>query len=1422
MGQRNGLRSCAARDPRAHVIAARFGRAVTAMVLALGFLAVGMPATPAAAVQATGGTARFPSIEWFSWGANARTISNDGESRTEHYTIAGQAFDITCTLSNIALASGTATGSYLESYLPGTWQGDGFDELYNIGGDDGANTMVVGLSNHTQGTAVSLDFSCSATLAGNDFPLAGLVMADAEASGSSEYVGATIPTSATWRILDRVRGASCTLDTYARRTVTGSANRLELYGPVANTCENGSAAVRPGPSAVAFMDGATSATGVTISGIGKSAIALGVAFNTDFGDAPASYGNAGAALQFAYTGGEIPPTSNTETLAENRGTPVFGEITLATNVQPPLRLGSKVDPEATEQYSDDATGDDTTGEPASGGPDDENGVTLTNPIEVAPGGTAVIGPVACSGKGYVAGWIDWNDNGVFDDATERSTTSPACPDGGGRVDLNFDVPSTILGSGGTINSFLRLRIAPAVAQLTPAGLSTGGEVEDYRLVAGAKPRIILRATTLGGVGGPYGFTLTNTAQASGTVTTTTAGTATQVDGDTATSDTEPFLLSTTSAEVTINESAIPDNWALSSATCSDGTNKVGSLSGTTFTLPASAVGPGAVITCDFRNGQPSIGLVKTADTVTRATEGSPVPYTFTVTNTGQTPLRSIAISDLKVATVTCDSTTLAIGASTTCTGSHALTQAEVDAGTVVNNASVTATPPSGPVVTATASTTTTIQTHPAITLAKTAGTPSGNRVGATIDYTFLVTNTGNVTLSDIGITDPLVDPVSCGSTTLNPGADTTCTKAYSLTQADVDAGTVTNTATVSGTSPAGDSVTALGTVTTVIPAAPKIRFDKQVVVPAGGAVVGARVDYTFVVTNIGNVSLSGVGVTDSKVSVDCLASGLAPGESTSCTRPYVVTQADVDSGHVANVATAVGSHGVVPAVPVTDSTDVNTDTGAGIALVKSGALVGAGVGDRIDYSFLVTNTGKVTLSSISVADPQLAAVVCPVTPLAPTMSMTCTGAYTLTQDDVDAGSVVNTATATADTPTGDKVSATGKATSPIIASPGIDLVKSGTVNGEHAGDTIDYTFAVTNTGNVTLAAVEVTDAKAGTVTCPDTTLAPGASTTCTATYLLTQADADTGLVHNEATVAGTPPTGDPVTATDAVDLLITPGPSITLDKHAGAPSSAQAGGTIEYTFEVTNSGNVTLAAVAVADAKVGTVTCPVDALAPGESTTCTARYALTQADVDAGTVVNTASVTGTPQTGEPVTDDDTVTTPIAQLPALSLDKSADVMAEVVEGDLVNFTFVVTNIGNVTLNNVALVDPMLASLACPTTSLVPGASMTCTGSPYAVTAADVKLGHVTNVAGVSSSYCPTAGCVPVHADDSVTVTTAAVKGATDSGGNGHGGHGGLAYTGLSGAPELVALGGGILAAGVLLLVAARRRRSGGRYAPRRQA
>ena len=129
-----------------------------------------------------------------------------------------------------------------------------------------------------------------------------------------------------------------------------------------------------------------------------------------------------------------------------------------------------------------------------------------------------------------------------------------------------------------------------------------------------------------------------------------------------------------------------------------------------------------------------------------------------------------------------------------------------------------------------------------------------------------------------------------------------------------------------------------------------------------------------------------------------------------------------------------------------------------------------------------------------------------------------------------------------------------------------------------AGQPVTYSFLVRNTGNVTLDGVVVSDPLPGlsAVTCPVATLAPGATTTCTASYTLTQADVDSGHVANTATVTGTPPVGADVTATDSTDTPIAAGPAVTLDKVAGAPTGNAAGDTIDYTFLVTNTGNVTL------------------------------------------------------------------------------------------------------------------------------------------------------------------------------------------------------------------------------------------------------
>ena len=115
-------------------------------------------------------------------------------------------------------------------------------------------------------------------------------------------------------------------------------------------------------------------------------------------------------------------------------------------------------------------------------------------------------------------------------------------------------------------------------------------------------------------------------------------------------------------------------------------------------------------------------------------------------------------------------------------------------------------PPTGPALTSnTAAATVTAAPSPAITVTKTASPTTVSAVGDAVTYTFAVKNTGNVTLTGLSVSDtqrrsggrpqyPAVLP----HTTLAPGDGPTCTATYTVTQADMDNGSIDDTATATG------------------------------------------------------------------------------------------------------------------------------------------------------------------------------------------------------------------------------------------------------------------------------------------------------------------------------------------------------------------------------------------------------------------------------------------------------------------------------------------------------------------------------------------------------------------------------------------------------------------------------------------------
>ncbi|MDI5962013.1 choice-of-anchor P family protein [Streptantibioticus silvisoli] len=211
-----------------------------------------------------------------------------------------------------------------------------------------------------------------------------------------------------------------------------------------------------------------------------------------------------------------------------------------------------------------------------------------------------------------------------------------------------------------------------------------------------------------------------------------------------------------------------------------------------------------------------------------------------------------------------------------------------------------------------------------------------------------------------------------------------------------------------------------------------------------------------------------------------------------------------------------------------------------LSINKSAVETSFTAGETIHYNYIVTNTGAQELSDIDVADsgPGDPTVTCPDAVLEPGAEETCTATYVATAADVTAGEITDTATVTATLPDDSTVTATSnEVTIPALGTPGsgsIRVVKHANRRTfSRVGQLIRYTFHVTNTGTSTLTNVDVTDSGPGnpTVTCPETTLAPGASEDCTAVYRVTRSDWVRGRITDRGTATATTPTDSTVTST---------------------------------------------------------------------------------------------------------------------------------------------------------------------------------------------------------------------------------------------------------------------------------------------------
>ncbi len=352
------------------------------------------------------------------------------------------------------------------------------------------------------------------------------------------------------------------------------------------------------------------------------------------------------------------------------------------------------------------------------------------------------------------------------------------------------------------------------------------------------------------------------------------------------------------------------------------------------------------------------------------------------------------------------------------------------------------------------------------------------------------------------------------------------------------------------------------------------------------------------------------------------------------------------------------------------------------------------------------------------------------------------------------------------------------------ASPAIDLEKA--TNGVDAdtgtgpfvavGGQVTWTYVVTNTGNTDLADVVVTDSLEGEV-CRIDALAVGASETC---EIVLPASTVVGQYTNDSTVVGQPvdqfgdPVLDPTTqlpvppigdADPSAYFGASPGIDVEkatngVDADTGTGPFVSVGDEVEWTYVVENTGNVVLTNVVVTDDVFGEV-CVIPVLRVGATDDCS----VTAVSDLIGQYENVADVVGTPsfpldpdgdltdpdnyepitdpETGDPVpdVDDDDPSHYYGVDVDVDIEKATDGRdadtapgPNVITGDVVTWTYVVTNTGQTALVDL-VVDDDVTGRICTIPLLLPGDSETCTDTGIAGTNPYVNVGSVTGTPAI---------------------------------------------------------------------------------------
>jgi uncharacterized repeat protein (TIGR01451 family) len=241
-------------------------------------------------------------------------------------------------------------------------------------------------------------------------------------------------------------------------------------------------------------------------------------------------------------------------------------------------------------------------------------------------------------------------------------------------------------------------------------------------------------------------------------------------------------------------------------------------------------------------------------------------------------------------------------------------------------------------------------------------------------------------------------------------------------------------------------------------------------------VVGETIDYVVTVTNTGGAPLTGVEIVDTDVP-GCDVSVGALGVGTEHQQECSHTAVAADIGTFTHEASANSDQ----TTPVAGSSQVTVLTNAGASIEVQADDTSYVVGEEIDYTVTVTNTGGVPLTGVTITDTDVAGCATVVGSLAVGAADETECSHTAVGADI--GTFSHTATVDSDQ-TEPIASAASEVT--VVAGPALEISVVSNEETVLAGEDVHYTVTVTNAGGVPLTGVTVSDTDF-----PDCAGAPG-------------------------------------------------------------------------------------------------------------------------------------------------------------------------------------------------------------------------------------------------------------------------------------------------------------------------------------------